>query len=331
MKRILLALLVLAGCGDAESTREVVPSRRAGEFVATAVGDRFRIRVEPGGRFEHYGVTAQDARGRLVVHGTDRAQIDLVERTDAGVYLVSQAGERLVPVVASPIARGAVTRYSVAQGGSSGSCTLTIHAIDRVVRLAGTRIEGCLEQTRRCSMPAGGALPRPTVIEENETLCPRLGRVKHHFVATPPLPFEGVVSDERSEVVAFRVAGVPSVARSLADRLILLPSDVSAACGGAVLTSDLRASATSGTNGRIPSLVVPEDARADDVMLTFLLGDAPFGVDARAAGAGSFEAYRDHGATRIGVGTPRGFVRLRPNPACANPSRLLPLLESLLR
>jgi len=334
MKRALLLLTLLAvGCSNSRGEAPPRVRRHAIDYVARTVGDRVRVRVEPGGRFEHYGVTAQDARSRLIIHGTDRTTIELVEATPDSVWLVSPESVHLVPIVIGPIARGTTTRYQVDQGGSQGTCELAISATGRRVDVGGVRLTECIEQRRHCDLPPGGGLPQATAIDEIETLCPRVGRVQHRFRAEPPLPFEGVSSDQRTDVVSFVVAGTrPMPARTtLANRLIVLPSDIAAACGGAVLATELRASATVPPARAIPDFATPADARPTDVLLAFQLEDAPFVVEARPTSRDSLESYRDVGIARTGIGTRRGLVRLTPNAGCRDASRLLPLIQSLLR
>lgn len=350
MKRALLFLALLASaCSDhpAASERTSPPEMAVDVrvYVPITPGDRWRTRTEPSGTFAHYGITATDALGHGVVHGTDRASIELVEVGERAAYLVTPEGAHLVPIVVAPLRVGASTRYELTQGSGTGHCTLGATAIEESRSVAGVPFTHCFTQRRVCEMPAGGGLPRATTITEDETYCPSVGRVFHRFRADPPLPFEGVSSDRRDTVVSFHVRNAPVLpaTTSLTDRLIVLPSDVASVCGGSAVSSVLYASATEGVRPPMSGLVVPADAAPSDTLVAFALTDGPFVVEARPEG--ELATYvgpssRPDGAlfrsdgppARLGLTERGNLVRITPNEACASRAwRIEPLLRSLLR
>lgn len=336
--RRLAFALVLASCGPSEARGPAETRRAAGDFVAQGVGDRVRMRYRPGDRIEHEGVSARDARGRLVVHGTDRVAIGLVRVESDAVWLVAPDDSRLVPLVVGPITKGTTTRYPLDRDGARGSCSLAITEVERRRIVAGVAFEGCLEQHRRCSLEPGGALPRATTIDEDEVLCPGLGLVARSFRVEPPLPFEGVSSDERGELAGFLVAGTPVLppSTSLADRLIVLPTDVAAACGGDLGPAELRSRADRPATRALPDLPTPPDATDADAFLAFERPTGRLTIEARAPGRGGLEDYRRAPRAdgtvpdRLAFETARAQVRITGLDACADASRLEPLLRSLL-
>lgn len=360
MKSAVALLLVLGACSpqcDPTSSHATGPRsgvrsgpppeiRDVRPYVPVTPGDRWRVRHEPDARYDHYGVTAIDTRGNAVVFGSDRTTIELIEVTEGGAYIVSPEGVRLVPMIAAPIRVGARTEYTVRQGNAEGRCTLVVNSVGLHIEVAGAPFDACFTQTRACAMPAGGGLPRATTITETETYCPSVGRVARRFVADPPLPFEGVPSDRTTTLVSFHVRGAPVLApsTSMADRLIVLPSDVSAVCGGGVSATSFRVSATDMAAMPMSGLVVPPDARADDVLLAFEMSDGPFVIESRSSDA-DLASYvgsathregqlivRDEPPLRFGFSGESVFLRVTPNAGCsAGAPRIEALLRSLLR
>lgn len=353
--RGLAALMLLCGalgCGDRLGCRESPGGRDAGitdvrPFVPLSAGDRWRLRVAPRGRIEHVGVSAIDAAGHAIVHGTDRASIQIVESSPEGAWVVSPEGARLVPLLVAPLRVGAITRYTTRQGEQDGRCELEVLALDAREPIAGRTLAGCVRQRRVCRLPAGGGLPRPTTFTNEETRCPGVGLVRDALDIDPPLPFEELPSRRESRLVAFHVRGGPVMQSGVdpAERLILLPSDVNAACGGTTLRSELRTSATTPIAGGIPALVTPPDARPTDSLQAFELRDGVFVIETRAGEAAALAQYvgsdaieRDGALVaasptrRTGLHLGGLLVRITPTPGCSDAAvaRLAPLLRSML-
>lgn len=333
---LLFALAALCACGDAERPRPPTQAD-ARVFVPMAPGDRWRMRTTPPGRLEHLGITAVDAQGRAALLGTARTTYELLDARSSGVWTVSPEGERLMPVVASPLRVGATTRYRVRQGEGFGECSLEVRTTDARASVAGVAFEGCIEQRRICRLPAGGGLPRATTFTDEETRCPKVGLVALRSRIEPPLPFPGVANRSESRLLAYHVRGapMPPAARSIADRLIVLPSDVAVACGGATGPSELRVSATSAPPEALADLPLPADARSDDVLLAFSLRDGPFLVEARPAANAPGDAlasYAGERADRVVFRVGDALVRLTPPPSCGPEAarRLEPLIRSML-
>lgn len=343
---VLLASLVCIGCGDRSRAVDAgIADVRP--FAPLTPGDRWRMRTTPPGRMEHLGVTAVDARGRAVMLGTGRTTIDLLDAQPDGVWTVSPDGQRLVPQIVLPLRAGATTRYRVRQGEADGTCTLEVRSLDVHETVAGVRLEGCVRQRRVCRLPAGGGLPRPTTFTDDETRCPGVGLVRDQSTIDPPLPFEGLASRSEIVLVAYHVRGapVPPAALPLADRLIVLPSDISAVCGGATGPSELRASATVAARTTLAGLSVPSDARSVDTLQAFSFRDGTFLVEARPASSAHLDDYvgasvaaagglarSDGPPARIGFAHGDALVRLTPPPSCGleAASRLSPLIRSML-
>lgn len=330
----LLAAFTCLGCRDrARPADAAITDVRS--FAPLTPGDRWRLRTTPPGRFEHLGITAVDGHGRAVMLGTARTTIELLQARREGVWTVSPEGEPLVPQIVLPLRVGATTRYRVRQGEDFGDCSLEVLSLGAAETVAGAEFVGCVRQRRSCRLPPGGGLPRATTFIDEETRCPGVGMVRLRSLIDPPLPFEGLPSRSESVLVSYHVRGAPSPARplSLADRMIVLPSDVSAVCGGATGPSELRESATALAPGSpLSGLAIPSDARPADTLLAFSLRDGPFLVEGRIDPSHALPAYLGEGATRVGFQHGDALVRLTPPSSCSldAAARLEPLIRSML-
>ena len=100
------------------------------------------------------------------------------------------------------------------------------------VRVPGATLEGCVRVERRCVHPPGIVFEVETTRLVEETYCAGVGRVRTRQTIEPPLA--GAEGVQTVELIGYRVAGAPVQAPPSTfgcDGVLLLPSDVQAACG----------------------------------------------------------------------------------------------------
>jgi hypothetical protein len=202
-------------------------------------------------------------------------------------------------------------------------------------------LAGCIEVVRRCNYPEGQPFRAPTTQTNEEVYCPNVGRVRQTLTFDPAPP-EGLLPGRRVErVVGFRVRGGPAMPEPPAfscEHVIVLPSDVQAACGAAVQPRNPLAGEPGdesctyrylAPNGEITIRV----ARADEPV-------SEESIDAHLAPTAESPVRTQEGArlvtgeqVRIGLASDRVLVVLTTDPAaCPEESalRLVPLLRSLI-
>ncbi len=245
--RALVAVVVVTNVEACESpsasprpTPATAAVRRSGvavpRYFPLAVGDRWRTRGGSDGSVPRtFGVTGVDARGVAVIFG---AAGDTPERyvADArSVTRVDEQGRPLVPLLRAPLEEGASWSYTLSERGVSIPCTSTLTRVDPTPRtVAGTSFAACITVRRTCAYPAGAPFPLATRHERDETYCPDVGVVEESQRFVPP-PSPGLLpATLRERLVAWRVRGAPPPLRTATltcDDVLLLPSDVQAACG----------------------------------------------------------------------------------------------------
>jgi len=346
---VLAACPVLGACGDDDGgdreTQDEAPARAVGppsRFFPLSPGDRWRYRVEPTGTVHAEGVTGMDDRGHAGVHGSGHALAERYAADDDGGSLVTPEGETVTPLLRAPLRAGSSWEYEIEERGMSIDCEARVDEASIDASAAGRAMEGCIRVERSCRYPAGSPFPEATTHTTEETYCPGVGRVKERAVFHPAPP-TGTLPPERTEVlVGYRVRGAPVLEPEPeldCDELILLPSDVQAACGANVQP------------------VEPIAGRSEEGTCTYAYRseDGEIAIDARRLGHevrddeldallrdGSETGIRLHedvriltvDAVRLAFREGRVVVRLSADEsACAEEStlRLVPLLRSLVR
>lgn len=227
----IFALLVACDEPDAPPARE--PSR---ELVAPeallplSIGDRWRERID--GRERTRGVTAHTLEGLAVVFGQGDVRPSFYRADASEAGLVDPEGRMIEPLLRAPLEVGARFDYTLGDGPTAARCEADVVALDARARVGGAALEGCVRIVRRCVHPAGVVFEVETTRRTEETYCPRVGRVRVQQTIDPPLA--GAEGTSVVELVSFRVAGAPVTAppaRFGCDAVLLLPSDVAAACG----------------------------------------------------------------------------------------------------
>jgi hypothetical protein len=243
----ILALLFTIACDSPPAERRTadapVPARRSAvsvpRYFPLSPGDRWRTRGGSDGTVPRaFGVTGVDARGVAVVFGGAGETAERYRADAQAVTRVDEQGQTLFPVLRAPLEEGASWTYALAERGVSIPCTATLTRVaPEPRRIAGASFAACMTVHRACRYPAGAPFPLATTHERDETYCPDVGLVEETQRFTPP-PAPGLLpATLRERLVAWRVRGAPPPVRSAAldcDDVLLLPSDVQAACGTAL-------------------------------------------------------------------------------------------------
>jgi hypothetical protein len=241
-------LLLATACHDPPAERgsadTPAPARRSGvdvpRYFPLSPGDRWRTRGGSDGTVPRaFGVTGVDARGVAVIFGGAGETPERYRADAQSVTRVDEQGRPLFPVLRAPLEEGATWSYALTERGVSIPCSATLTRVDPVARtVAGASFTACVTVHRACRYPAGAPFPLATTHERDETYCPDIGLVEETQRFTPP-PAPGLLpATLRERLVAWRVRGAPPPVRSAAldcDDVVLLPSDVQAACGTALV------------------------------------------------------------------------------------------------
>lgn len=230
-----VALVLGLGCEPAE--RDERPSAPA-EVEATpdalfplAIGDRWRERIgESGARTR--GITAHTLEGHAVMFGQADRRPAFYRADAQEAALVDPSGRVLEPLLRAPIRAGARFEYELGEGPTAASCTAAVVETGARTRVSRTPLEGCVRVERRCTHPPGLVFEVETTRRVEETYCPGVGRVRTRQTLEPPLA--GAEGVQTVELIGYRIAGAPAEAPPATlgcDGVLLLPSDVQAACG----------------------------------------------------------------------------------------------------
>lgn len=286
-------------------------------YVPTTVGDRWRERVGEASRT--VGVTGQTPSGLLVTFGTHDRRPSFYRVDDEGVTLVRPDGTTLEPLLRGAMQEGASFRYTSGEGPLAAPCTVEVTE-SSVVYPVGD-VADCVALTRTCRHPEGGLFRAPTIRRSTETWCPGLGRVRSAMELDPPI--EGATAPPTTETVHF----VTSQGRAGAgdfdcSRMLLLESDVAAACGpGWGLQSE-----TPGTQACTTRFVRGDDA------IELRVSRRQSERAARIAEARSISATAEGTVTRASTEGRHSLVVSGTSGCEADRlERLLPLLASMVR
>ena len=303
-------------------------------------GDRWRVETQEGVT-NNRGVTGLERSGTAVIHGTAHPLAERYRATDDEIALVDPAENLLVPVLRAPIRRGAEWSYALRDRSIDVPCEATVRTIGITERVAGMALEDCVEVVRRCEYPEGQPFRAPTTQTTEEIYCPNVGRVRQ-TLAFDPAPPEGLLPGRRVErVVGFRVRGGPAMPEPPAfscEHVIILPSDVQAACGAAVSPQNPLA----GEPGD-ESCTYRYRAPSGEITIRAERAGEPVdeaAIDAQLAPTADAPVRTQEGVrlvtgaeVRIGVASDRVLVVVTADPAaCPEESalRLAPFLRSLI-
>lgn len=202
-------------------------------------GDRWRTRAGRDGTMPRvFGVTGIDARGVAVVFGGPSTTPERYTASATQIARTDERGRALVPLLRAPLLEGATWSYTLAERGVSIPCDARILRLDAAARtIRGVSLRGCATVRRSCHYPVGTPFPLATTHTQDETYCPDIGLVRAEQRFSPP-PSPGLLPTQTTErLVTWNVAGgpVPPARASLdCDDVLLLPSDVRAACGASL-------------------------------------------------------------------------------------------------
>lgn len=235
MSRVLALVTTLLAVGCDPPREEPAPSPPAAitpaELAPLAIGDRWRERVADG-IHRTRGVTAHTLEGLAVVFGQGDRRPSFYSADARRAALVDPSGRVLEPLLRAPLSVGASWSYSLGEGASAAPCEAEVMRTSVTHDVGGAALEDCVRVVRRCAHPPGVVFERETSRVSDETWCPRVGRVRTEQTLDPPL--SDAPSVQTVELLGYRVAGAPLApppARFDCDQLLLLPSDVQAACG----------------------------------------------------------------------------------------------------
>lgn len=304
------------------------PERPLASFFPLSLGDRWRTVDAPGGTIAEHGVTAIDARGQAVVHGTDRAVIELFRPSPTAIERVSPTGTSLGVVLAAPAASGTTFAYEGGEGENRPRCEGRIVRDDAAFDLDGLPLAGCLVVERTCTHAATPPLPPGTRELHEETYCPGVGLVRDALRFAPELPAGSPIGPRVTTVSGFRTRGGPAPRGGPldCDDAIVLPTDVLAACGGGPYRAVELAADRSGEDC-VHAFVGPGSASPIRTRIRRL--DHEAGADDVAALAGTAT-----GSVRQALAEGNVAVLLESDPDGCSPERLgrlVPLLRSVVR
>ena len=238
MRRIALTFCLLIACegGCEDEAPPPVPSRPQPSIALTryfplSPGDRHRYQT--GALRVASGVTAIDANGVAAIVDDAGSPVTRVRATDARVEITDPEGRALTPLLVAPLSAGAKWQFAP---DATSSCEARVLRLDVDAVAAGVTLTRCVEIETSCGVgqPLEGAATRHV---RTDTYCPDVGRVRMASRFEPP-PADGA-GPVQSEIVSWRVARGPLPPRTgdLCAGLILLPSDIIAACGAGLEVS----------------------------------------------------------------------------------------------
>ncbi len=246
---LFMSAAVLGGCArgcsdtpDADARPMVRPRETVAlpRYFPLTRGDRWRTRGGSDGTVSRvFGVTGVDARGVAVVFGAANGAPERYTANATEVARVDEQGVTLVPLLRAPLDEGAHWEYALAERGVSVPCEARVVRVDSAPRVVGgAELTGCVTVHRVCRYPAGTPFPLATAHSRDETYCPHVGLVEEAQRFTPP-PAPGLLPAQLSDrLVSWNVSGGPVPPRATprgCDHVLLLPSDVQAACGAALM------------------------------------------------------------------------------------------------
>lgn len=230
-----VALVSGAACEPSEpEPRPVAPAEievTPAALFPLSIGDRWRERIDDGPTRTR-GVTAHTLEGAAVIFGQGDRRPAFYRADEREAALIDPSGRVLEPLLRAPIRAGARFEYALGDGEGAAACEASVIETGAREPIAGTTVGGCVRVERRCVHPPGIVFEQETTRTVEETYCPRIGRVRTRQTIDPPL--RGAAGVQAVELVAFRVAGAPRPPAPEAfgcDDVLLLPSDVQAACG----------------------------------------------------------------------------------------------------
>lgn len=378
----LLLWIAACDCGPAEpepvEEREASPAeeRRAATLFPRGLGDRWAYRTS-GGQTVRRAITATvepppDGEGAStsVRFGTDHLHAMRFTTGPGGsVILVSAHGETIATWLADPLRVDEPWSYTM----GDAECEARYVSLDESAEVAGVALRGCAEVERACRYPAGKPFPRATTETRVERYCPGVGLVRDHG-RYEPSPIrqirsadgtvdEGELQPIQLDLHYYRVAGAPAPPLPNAldcDAILLLPSDVHAACSPALVAADAEApegacrfrfEANDGEARATRALMVEVRAHEAGADLEGWVGERSAPVEREGEvivarpelATGVFDEPGAEGLERRQVETAPGVlvfaeggfaVRIEvENQSCAieHAQRLAPLLRSLLR
>jgi len=249
----LTSAVALGGCarGCSKTPRaDAGPATQPREIAALPLyfpltrGDRWRTRGGSDSTVSRvFGVTGVDARGVAVVFGGANGAPERYTASATEIARVDEQGVTLVPLLRAPLEEGARWEYALAERGVSVPCEARVVRVDTAPRtVGGAQLGGCVTVHRVCRYPAGTPFPLATTHSRDETYCPRVGLVGEAQRFTPP-PAPGLLPAQLSDrLVSWNVSGGPLPQRAAGpggprgcDDVLLLPSDVQAACGAVLM------------------------------------------------------------------------------------------------
>jgi len=220
------------GAGGGEE-REAPP---LGSYFPLRPGDRWLLQAASPEAKQLSGISGVDDQGVAFLVGTGRPYAERYRASEEEIALVDPAGEVLVPILRAPLVLGASWRYELEGKDATTPCEASVAEIALSESIAGVRFEGCVEIQRICRYPIGELFAAPTTHTSAELYCPGVGRVREEGVFDPPPPGGLIPARRESRLLSYQVAGapIPQHERFDCDALLLLPSDVQAACGPAM-------------------------------------------------------------------------------------------------
>jgi len=218
-----LALPVVSACDDERATpiqepEDVTP---IADYFPAALGDRWAY--SDGTRL---GVTARED-DVAIFFGTGLTAAQRYRVGEGRVDLVSPTGEALAPYL-EPVRLGHQWRYRI----GDAVCEARWDEVDTELEAAGLTIRPCARLLRRCTHPAGKPFSEETVEEHREVWCAGVGRAAERQSLDPAPVLGGeTIGDRAVHLVDLRVAGGPLPPEGEGVGVLLLPTDVQAACG----------------------------------------------------------------------------------------------------
>ncbi|MEM9192351.1 MAG: hypothetical protein AAGF12_24465, partial [Myxococcota bacterium] len=284
------------------------------ELFPIAVGNRWRYRFRDG--FEHnWGISAVTEAGVAVAFGSASALAERYTATEEELRLVAPSGQVLAVLLRSPLREGQRWDYARPDPQGDMACTAEVESVGSFEH-ADLHFDRCVTVRHDCER-----------VRIAETHCAGVGRTARSFqlrsapstaegsstTSTPPRQGERSVEAGAETLIGYRVAGAPIFRPRPVDcrSVILLPSDVAAACGP------------------LDSGGAPGGAAQDGAACRYRFRRADADIDFLIF-AGSAPADRG----RLLFENPRAAVVVAsPEEACsaANLGRLEPVLASLLR
>ncbi|MCC7540391.1 MAG: hypothetical protein IT379_29510 [Deltaproteobacteria bacterium] len=230
------AAVLLAACpdesaGSSSGSPGATFPTEANAFFPASLGDRWRYRAQGGS--PRLAAVTSTSEGVIVMHGVGTPTVRY-KANAREVAVVDLAGRTMYPLLRGPLRRGEEWRYELTERDVRIPCKVRVGRDRADWTFRGTKVAGCVELARECRYPRGVPFDRETRHTEREIWCPAIGRVSTEASFDPPPPRGFLPAFSRERLAAFRVRGAPVVS-SLpvfsCDDLILVSSDVAAACG----------------------------------------------------------------------------------------------------